>query len=644
VVDENTNKSALFSEGDQVFDAAAFTQDGRFAKQYYLVDKVRAVSKNGEIYLCRLFPGELPVTLKVMRSQLPKDKILFRHEAAISLIVGNHPNAVYCLTVESTPEVLALVLERPSQGPGVDLAEWVGKSTLTPRKALGFTLDVCRGLRHANSLLAGFVHRDIKPENVLVAPSEYQSERLIAKISDFGLAIYNGLDQSTSTIVNETLRAKFGSRPYMAPEQWTGETVDVRTDIYAVGIMLFELLVGRTPFVLNYSPRSYEARQRAEIDWRRMHQEDPPPALPTGFAALEPIVSECLRKDPNERPQDLEVLLTRLEKSYHDMFGIPPQPDPGRRSPTAGTSFFAGVGLSRVGKPDQAIGFYNEALSLRPNDPLTLYNQGIAFSATNQEVRAVRAYDEALAIIRTSGVEQLEVSVQVNRANSLTALGRIDEAMESYENAIALRPDDAVPYFSRAWGYNMAGNYHLALADYQRCTELQPQFYLAYSDRGLLLHQLGQYDEAKKSLERAVEIKPDFAAGYFHLANTCVKLGDDEEALHYYGKALENDPFHIRAATNLGNLYYKMGDEIEALENFSYAVARDPTFSQGYWARCFFCYRTKRYEQGYEDLLQVLSSDRDNAEKYFERLRELGDARVIKDVDRATNEMQQIEC
>jgi len=161
---------------------------------------------------------------------------------------------------------------------------------------LSVARQVCEGLEAAHA--TGVVHRDIKPQNVLIIPETGQ-----VKIMDFGIARVSTMDGASGLTVAGTV---MGTPDYMPPEQAEGKTADFRSDIYSVGVMLFEAFTGQLPF-RSESPMAVVAA----------HLRTPPPSLRTVVAGvpadLEAVVLRCLEKDPNRRWQTIEELKTRLD-------------------------------------------------------------------------------------------------------------------------------------------------------------------------------------------------------------------------------------------------------------------------------------------------------------------------------------------
>ncbi len=153
----------------------------------YLVHEAR-VGGVGELYLCLDLRENLPFALKTLKARYlttPKVREYFEYEAATWVKLEKHPNVVRCFYLDKLDSVPFLFLEwvLGTEGVGTDLRDWlVRRGPLEPRRALEFTLDVCRALDHAGRKVAGFVHCDVKPQNVLVAQGQ------LAKLTDFGLA------------------------------------------------------------------------------------------------------------------------------------------------------------------------------------------------------------------------------------------------------------------------------------------------------------------------------------------------------------------------------------------------------------------------------------------------------------------------
>ena len=209
----------------------------------------------------------------------------------------NHP---HILTVHDVGELDGrqyLVTEFVDGG---TLREWAGVERTWPQ-IVELLVGVADGLAAAH--VAGIVHRDIKPENILVAKNGY------AKLADFGLAkLFESSGDDTATRTRAAGRTRpgtiIGTVAYMSPEQASGKTVDARSDIFAFGVVLYELLARRHPFT---GATPLEVLQRVQ------HQ----PAAPLGeaiAAALRAVVDKALEKDPAARYQSMRELVVDLRR------------------------------------------------------------------------------------------------------------------------------------------------------------------------------------------------------------------------------------------------------------------------------------------------------------------------------------------
>jgi tetratricopeptide (TPR) repeat protein len=199
----------------------------------------------------------------------------------------NHPNIVAIHDLGIDRGRLFIIMEFVE---GVSYYKILDREDQLPVKAvLHFMIGVLRALSHAHA--NGVIHRDIKPSNVMLTRSR------VVKIADFGLA------KILEEAKNEGSQRASGTPLYMSPEQILGKAVDFRTDIYAFGGSVFHLLAGEPPFVegeVLYHHVHTEPRQLSDL------RPDVPPAL-------ESIVMRCLSKDPDERFQTPEEILTALQ-------------------------------------------------------------------------------------------------------------------------------------------------------------------------------------------------------------------------------------------------------------------------------------------------------------------------------------------
>ena len=262
----------------------------------------------GEVYRARDHQLQRDVALKVLPAAFSDDpdrRRRFEQEARAAGSL-NHPNilAVYDVGIErSSLYIVTELLE------GETLRDRMGGRPLPARKAADYAVQIASGLAAGHE--HGVVHRDIKPDNLFVTTDGR------IKILDFGLAKLlrgDGSDATeTITIDGEPRTPVMGTAAYMSPEQARGLRIDHRTDIFSLGVVLYEMLAGFAPFRRDTTPNTIHAI---------LH--DDPPNFPAPIAApsLERTVRHCLEKRPEERFQNARDLIFHLESRTLESGGV----------------------------------------------------------------------------------------------------------------------------------------------------------------------------------------------------------------------------------------------------------------------------------------------------------------------------------
>ncbi|HET7415380.1 MAG TPA: PASTA domain-containing protein [Arthrobacter sp.] len=262
---------------------------GAVVDQRYLVQARLARGGMSTVYLATDQRLERDVALKVMHSHLADDDSFLNRfsQEAKSAARLSHPHVVGVLDQGHDGPLVYLVMEYV---PGRTLrALMEERRRLQPRLALAMMDAVVEGLAAAHD--AGLVHRDVKPENVLLA----EDGRI--KVGDFGLARAVSTSTNTGTLI--------GTVAYIAPELVTGGSADERSDIYSVGIMLYEMLTGHHP---------YTGDIPIQVAFQHVNSEVPAPSaeLPQLAEDLDELVQWCTAHDPEDRPIDAAALLGEL--------------------------------------------------------------------------------------------------------------------------------------------------------------------------------------------------------------------------------------------------------------------------------------------------------------------------------------------
>jgi serine/threonine protein kinase len=278
-------------------------------------------------------PVRRKVALKVIKPGMDTREVIARFEAERQVLaLMDHPGIARVLDAGATESgrpyfVMELVK-------GVPITEYCDKHQLKPRERLELFVSVCQAVQHAHQ--KGIIHRDVKPTNILV--SSHDGAPMV-KVIDFGVAKALGRQLTEKTVYTGFVQM-LGTPLYMSPEQaeMSGLDIDTRTDIYALGVLLYELLTGTTPFV--------EARfKEASFDEiRRIIREEEPPKPSTRLSTLaqavetvsanrqsDPkrlgqlvrreldwIVMKCLEKDRNRRYETASALAADVQRYLRD--------------------------------------------------------------------------------------------------------------------------------------------------------------------------------------------------------------------------------------------------------------------------------------------------------------------------------------
>src|SRR5205814_3861937 len=211
----------------------------------------------------------------------------------------NHPNIITIYEIKTegpTPFIVTEFID------GMTLRQRLSSARISVGEAIGIALQIVSALDAAHR--AGIVHRDIKPENIMLRTDGY------VKVLDFGLARpteQHEVSTEAATLVNTEIGMIVGTASYMSPEQARGQRVDARSDIFSLGMVIYEMLAGRSPFI---------GATNSDIV-ASILKEDPPRLTdlsPDTPSAFERIVNRALTKDKDKRYQSVAELLSDLKQ------------------------------------------------------------------------------------------------------------------------------------------------------------------------------------------------------------------------------------------------------------------------------------------------------------------------------------------
>jgi serine/threonine protein kinase/tetratricopeptide (TPR) repeat protein len=517
----------------------------------------------GVVYAARDERLERSVAIKTM-SALGSDETArkrFWREAKAAASV-NHPNVCQLYEIGEDQGELFIAMELLE---GESLGARLRHGALSVSEALPTALAVLAALEALHA--RGIVHRDLKPSNVFLTPHG-------VKLLDFGLARPSDADDSpfpdSATDLTRTGMV-LGTPRYMAPEQVTGEALDARSDLFALGAILFEMLAGRPAF---------GGRNAVEILHATLHEQPPALSGSPAVAAVDRVIRRALAKRPAERPGSAQQMAAEL-RAVHGMDG-----DDAKALARALTRLV--VLPFRILRPDPETDF----LAFSLPDAIATSLSRIGSLVVRSSATAARFAGEApdlRALAAEADVDRVVVGTLVRSGDQLRAVAQLIEApggtlvasqtvqaslgdLFQLQDDIARRVVEALalplgggadtptpqqPHNARAYALYLQANEHArsyggmqnALELYQQSLELDASFAPAWAQLGRCQRVIGKFIDpaadrdgaAERSLRRALELNPRLTLAHKYYAHLEAETGQPRAALvRLVGEALRH--------------------------------------------------------------------------------------------------------
>ena len=559
----------------------------------YVVTSPLGAGGMGEVYRARDPRLGREVAIKVLPASVANDPSRLQRFAteARAAAALNHPNilSVHDVSAAGTPFVVFELLE------GETLREAMG--SLSPRQAVDYAGQIARGLAAAHD--RGVTHRDLKPDNVFVTRDGQ------VKILDFGLARVAEAPAASAlsaaaTREQTTPGTVLGTSGYMAPEQVRGMAADHRADVFALGVLLYEMLTGQ---------RAFQRHSTAETQAAVLRDDPPPP--PPGrplSPGLERLVRRCLAKRPEDRFQSARDLLYALEAvgSGSDAVAVPQEPS----VPSIAVLPFVDMSPGRdqdyfcEGLADELI----NALTRLDGVRVTSRTSSFQFRGAAVDVRTIGERLKVRTVlegsVRKAG-DRLRIMVQLVNAEGGYHLWseRYDRELK---DVFAIQ-DEIAESVARALSVVLSEKERDALQRRPTSSLEAYDFYL--KGRRLLTRLSLELRYAPPLFKRAIEVDPRFALAHAGLAEASFWLyswwgghpDDLRQAEEASRRALELAPelaeVHVArgAALTLGHRYD------EAAVEFDAAIRLNPRL----W-NTYYLYGRMRFEQGRFDEAESL--------------------------------------
>ena len=520
----------------------------------------------------------------------------FKKEALLWVNLEEHPFILAATGVVTFSERLFVVMDyiAPDAEGRVNLADHLrsGKPIRTER-AMEWAIQFCMGMEHANA--HGIrCHRDIKPANILIARNG------ALKIADFGLAavaerpreltalqriaveygkemgvkillglpknapgqnrtsITHGQDGAFGfSIMQAEGKMVCGTPGYMAPEVYRGETADVRSDIYAFGLVLWQLAAGSAspPFIGPY-------RGSAEEFMRATYEQQMSGRVPAVSEPLRVVVERCLNPNPSQRYSNFSELCGVLQSIFQRLNGhrvTPPTPDEN----TVGFWCNKGAALVELGQIDEGFACLDKALALDRRDTKTWCAKGVCFFILERHEEALGCFENALAIDPKGAV------AWVNKGGVLKQLGRHVDALACYDSALAIDSGLLSAWNNKGKLLNFFAFHEEAISCFDKVLGIDPRDSAAWCNKGRTLGLLERHEEAIACFDKAIANEPGGAMAWNNKGASLDALGRLEEAIACYEKALEIDPRHVMAWFNKAGSENTIGRTADTIKSYS---------------------------------------------------------------------------
>lgn len=638
---ENFLETPVVANVADVFKAETKTLEKDTSFSYYKIIEKIGAGGMGEVYLASDTRLERKVALKLLSANITEDKARvsrFRQEAFATSAL-NHPNIVTIYEIgewQGRDFIAAEFVE------GMTLRSVLRKKKLSTGEALDVALQIASALAAAHK--AGIVHRDIKPENVMIR------EDGLVKVLDFGIAKYRPTEKGRRPIVETEIGEIIGTAAYMSPEQARGLDVDAQTDIWSLGVILYEMLARRLPFEgKTKSDRIAAILEHEPVPLTKINRK----VLPE----LEQIVSRALAKDKKARyaemaemAEDLYLLRETTGDKHAAPFILPVRKSPVFRSPY----LFAALALAVLLIGAAALGIYlfdtgkssvadKKSLAVLPLQPVNtanrdeIYEIGIADSLIHRlssmkgfivrPLSAVRKYavtgQDPLAAGREQQVDYVLASnyqlsgerIRITSQLLNVRTGQIEETYKSEKDAgdIFVMQDAVAAEMGNFLLARFATTSGSPVTKRGTANEEAYRLYL----QGMYLADRRSLADAQKAtavLERAVNLDPAYAqawAGkaYAHrvVANFTGRRTnlheDHRKSMDAVNKTLELDANLAEAHSTLceNKMYYEY-DFSTAEGACKRAVELNPDSSQAHQIYSRFLFSRKRFDEAIAEI------------------------------------------
>ena len=539
--------------------------------------------------------------LKTFREEFLADaaaREAFKKEALLWVNLGEHSFVLSARWVEEFSGRLFVMMDyvAPDAEGRVSLADYfLSRTPIAAQRAVEWAIQFCSGMEHATT--HGIrCHRDIKPSNILIGKEGN------IKIADFGLATVQHkltdrerlaaelCEQAGIELIVERSKEKerllvsrdndgsfgfsivetqgkllSGTPGYIAPEVFRGAAPDLRSDVYAFGLVLWQMATG------SIMPPFVEAGDNDVVRFmQKTYENQIAGKFPVVTHPLGTVIRKCLTPLPTDRYPTFGEMRRDLEVIFQNLTGrqITKAHDSSQT-----VSFWCNKGLSLVtlGQHKEAISCFDKALSIDPADAMSWCNKGATLVNLGQYESAISCLDKAIAI------DPAHALAWSNKAGALVELGQSKDALACYDKALILEPRSTAAWNNKGRIFDSLGLHEEAIVCFNKVLNLDPKHSAALNNKARTLVQLDRHNESLACYDKAIAVEPTDALLWNNKGACFAAMGQPDDEIACYEKALEIDPRHAMAWFNKAGTEDMIGRTAAAIQLFQIRSIRTAT-------------------------------------------------------------------